>query len=218
MIIFLNLALSLLVMTKKELAILLSRLQVFKDPNPLMEQYPTDSEVAASLLWTAFMNKHIEGKTVLDLGCGTGILGIGALMLGASRVLFVDSDGVALWMAESNLRACEEHATAGDAEFVNYDIGDFFTPADVVVMNPPFGTRSKGADIRFLERAMQLSPIIYSIHKASTKDFLDGYVANSGYCLFYEECMLMPLNASMRHHNKRIQRIEVACLGMRRLV
>lgn len=40
-------------------------------------------------------------------------------------------------------------------------------------MNPPFGTRNKGIDVLFLEKALELRPkAIYSLHKTSTRPFL----------------------------------------------
>ena len=42
--------------------------------------------------------------------------------------------------------------------------------ADVVVMNPPFGTRKKGADMEFLRAAFRLAKeSVYSLHKRSTR-------------------------------------------------
>jgi ribosomal protein L11 methylase PrmA len=41
-------------------------------------------------LATSNLKKEMEGKTVLDLGCGAGVLGIFALMNGAQRVDFQD--------------------------------------------------------------------------------------------------------------------------------
>ena len=38
----------------------------------------------------------VSGKTVLDYGCGSGILGIAALLLGAEKVIAVDNDPQAL--------------------------------------------------------------------------------------------------------------------------
>ena len=45
--------------------------------------------------------------------------------------------------------------------------------ADVVIMNPPFGTRRKGADMDFLRAAFRLaSESVYSLHKSSTRAYI----------------------------------------------
>lgn len=43
-----------------------------------------------------------EGKNILDMGCGSGILGIGAALLGAEHIDAVDIDMVAARIAEEN--------------------------------------------------------------------------------------------------------------------
>src|SRR5207245_3418900 len=48
---------------------------------------------------------------------------------------------------------------------------------DTVIMNPPYGTRSPHLDVRFLERAFELAPVSYSIHKSSTREYLNGVIA-----------------------------------------
>ena len=50
----------------------------------------------------AYTNNDIIGKRVLDLGCGTGRLGLGAAFLGAETVLGVDIDKSALKVAVEN--------------------------------------------------------------------------------------------------------------------
>lgn len=41
---------------------------------------------------------------------------------------------------------------------------------DTVIMNPPFGTRDKGADLIFLKSAINLAcHAVYSLHKTSTR-------------------------------------------------
>ena len=59
-------------MNKKQLAIKLSKLEQLKEHNQKLEQYTTPSETAASILWHAYMNNDIKGKTIADLGCGSG--------------------------------------------------------------------------------------------------------------------------------------------------
>ncbi|WP_101758933.1 50S ribosomal protein L11 methyltransferase [Oceanicoccus sp. KOV_DT_Chl] len=46
----------------------------------------------------------VKGKTVLDYGCGSGILGIAALLLGATQVIAVDNDPQALIATLDNAR------------------------------------------------------------------------------------------------------------------
>jgi len=92
--------------SKSRLAIALSRLEGFSEPKVRQEQYLMDSEIGASVLWNACLLGDIRGKVIADLGCGTGMLGIGALMLGATMTgalaqnladypqPFIGSDGV----------------------------------------------------------------------------------------------------------------------------
>jgi len=47
---------------------------------------------------------NFKGKTILDMGCGTGVLGIYACKLGAARVLGVDNDQWAYENALENVR------------------------------------------------------------------------------------------------------------------
>lgn len=55
------------------------------------------------MVYTAeFEFGDVEGRTVLDLGCGTGMLGIAAGMLGAGIVVGHDIDPRALAIAAEN--------------------------------------------------------------------------------------------------------------------
>ncbi len=53
----------------------------------------------------------LAGKTVIDYGCGSGILGIAALLLGAAKVIAVDNDSQALTATRDNL---ERNGLAAD--------------------------------------------------------------------------------------------------------
>ena len=86
-------------MKKKDLEVLLSQFQSFVQPQVKLEQYQTPSSLAADLLWDAYQKGNIQGKTLADFGCGTGIFGLGALFLGAKKVFFVDIDARALALA-----------------------------------------------------------------------------------------------------------------------
>lgn len=47
---------------------------------------------------------ELQGATVVDYGCGSGILGIAALLLGAEKIVAVDNDPQALQATGDNLR------------------------------------------------------------------------------------------------------------------
>ena len=103
--------------TKKSFAIELSKLLLFEKPNVSLEQYPTEFDVAADFLWSAIMDKEIEGKSVLDLGCGTGILGFGAALLSAKKVTFVDIDKNAMEIAKANFEKLSQDFDLSNCEF-----------------------------------------------------------------------------------------------------
>jgi len=46
--------------------------------------------------------QNLNGKTVIDYGCGSGILGIAALLLGAEKVIAIDNDPQALLASRDN--------------------------------------------------------------------------------------------------------------------
>lgn len=208
-----------MVRTRKELAIFLSQLKVFDNPFIQLEQYPSDSDVAAKLLWQATLDENIEERTVIDLGCGTGILGIGALLMGAKHIVFVDIDASVYPILKDNLKFVkEEYEFPGTYEFINSDVHSFnlnkiskTTDASnaVVIMNPPFGTKIKHADKKFLECAIKCSNHIYSMHKSSTKVFLDAYARTNELTIGWQETTSFPLKNTHKGHIKRIERIEV---------
>ena len=92
-------------MNKKELAIRLSKLKPLKKLDVSLEQYQTESELAAEILWLAYLNNDIKDKIAADLGCGNGIFGFGCLLLEANKVYFVDKDKEALSVAKENCKS-----------------------------------------------------------------------------------------------------------------
>jgi ribosomal protein L11 methyltransferase len=72
----------------------------------------------------------LAGRTVVDYGCGSGILGIAALKLGASRVIAVDLDPQALIATRMN---AERNAVGSRLE--TRAVSGHLEPADLVVAN-----------------------------------------------------------------------------------
>lgn len=55
-------------------------------------------------LMLACMEGEIQERTILDIGCGSGILSLGALLMGAKRAIGIDIDEGALFHARQNAK------------------------------------------------------------------------------------------------------------------
>jgi len=159
---------------KSQLKQKLSKISDFENPKVSLEQYLTPPELAADILHTAFMNGDLEGKKVLDLGTGTGMLGIGAVLLGAD-VTAVDKDEEALAVAEKNAKDLD---MSEFIEFQNSDIEDVDERFDTVVMNPPFSVHSE-IGIDFIEKAIEVSDAVYTVSHPGRRKPIKDFVGNS---------------------------------------
>ncbi|CAJ1951721.1 unnamed protein product [Sphenostylis stenocarpa] len=157
-------------MKLKQLEGLLGGLQQFPQPKVELEQYPTGPHIASRMLFTAENSfGDVSDKVVADFGCGCGTLGVAAALLSAAHVLSIDIDPESLEIASVNAEELEL-----DMDFIQsnvLDLGWRGPIVDTVIMNPPFGTRKKGADLDFLSVALKVaSEAVYSLHKTSTRD------------------------------------------------
>ncbi|MFH1331653.1 MAG: methyltransferase, partial [archaeon] len=199
-----------LIMKKKDLAMLLSKFKLFDKPSSSLEQYYTDPELAADALWFIHMHDGFNGKLVADLGCGNGVLGLGALALGAGKVFFVDSDKDVISLARHNLKVLEKiFKKKFKAKFINKDVGFFSDKVDMVVQNPPFGVQKPHADRLFLFKAMGVSPLIYSFHKLESDSFISKFSSDNRFiarrCLVFDFLIRM----TMPFHRKRFYKFKV---------
>ncbi|KAL1203226.1 hypothetical protein V5N11_032932 [Cardamine amara subsp. amara] len=159
-------------MKLKQLESLLGDLEQFSNPKVELEQYPTGPHIASRMLFTA-ENSYgdITDKVVADFGCGCGTLSVAAALLDAAYVIGFDIDPQSLETATINAEELEV-----EIDFVQCDVTKLELKGqivDTVVMNPPFGTRKKGADMEFLSAAMKVaSKAVYSLHKTSTREHI----------------------------------------------
>lgn len=198
---------------KQQLEILLQKVQPHPKPSASLEQYSTPAPIAADVLWFAYAQGDIAGKKVVDLGCGTGILGIGAKLLGAEEVIALDLDEAALGVAMKNAQTL-----AVDIGLLTVDVNDFPETADTVVMNPPFGAQ-KGdlhADVPFLERALAVAPVSYTFHKADTEEFVRRKVAELQGEATHRKAYAFPIPHSMPFHTEAVREVPVVMLRIAR--
>ncbi len=68
----------------------------------------------------ALFDLDVSGKSVLDVGCGTGVLAIAAKKMGAGDVVAFDLDE---WSFENTLANCERNALEGDIHVLHGTVG-----------------------------------------------------------------------------------------------
>jgi putative methylase len=165
---------------KLDLELFLSHVVPHPSPQVSLEQYTVSEAVAAAMLYlAAYTRDDIIGKTVLDLGCGTGRLSLAASFLGARLVVGVDIDKAAVRIASEN---SERAGLKANVQWVVGDIDAIGGGFDTVLQNPPFGVQKRAADRKFLEKALEVGGMIYSLHKHphADKQLIKKLKANAG--------------------------------------
>lgn len=104
---------------------------------------------------------NLNGKTLVDFGCGSGILGIAALLLGAKRVIAIDNDPQALLATQDNAQRNGLDANAIET-YLPEDAPAF--EVDVVLANilaqPLYELRDKLASLCKSDGSIVLSGIL----------------------------------------------------------
>ncbi|MFW9788877.1 MAG: METTL5 family protein [Candidatus Thorarchaeota archaeon] len=198
-------------MRLRDLEIALESMERIDEFSESLEQYPTPASIAATVLYAAQMEHgDITDKIVCDLGCGDGIFAIGAGLLGARRVIGIDVQSKALKASQKNSRLLRIDDT------VDWVLGDVFSlqlccPVDTVVSNPPFGVKNRGADLRFLKKAISVAEVIYSMHLAGDKNrtFLSKEIEKLGATVTQLETFQFPIGRLFEHHRKPKHLVDV---------
>ena len=154
-------------MRVRRLAMLLSGLVPHTCDSVELEQYSTDGNLAARWLTDiAAFGDLSEGCTVADLGAGNGVLGLGALAMGAGGAILVEADQAACDVAKSN---AESTGFADSVEVIRAKFGSDsvdLSSADVVISNPPWGRQTPRADRPFLEAMIATATPTHLLHSA----------------------------------------------------
>jgi putative methylase len=136
---------------------------VAPQPNPQvhLEQYTVSEQIAANMLFIAAnANDDVTGKSVLDLGCGTGRLALGASFVGAKEVVGIDIDCSAIQTASQN----KKKTGLSNVQLILGGLDTIYGCFDTVLQNPPFGVQTREADRAFLVKALEVGKSIYSLH------------------------------------------------------
>jgi putative methylase len=156
------------IIRKLDLNRFLSEIEPNPSPKASLEQYTISEYVASDILYlAAYANGDIIGKSVLDLGCGTGRLAFGAAFLGAKLVVGIDVDKAVVSIAS---RTAANREFSQRIDWIAGDIDAIAGKFDTVLQNPPFGVQKRGADRKFLEKALEVACSVYSLHNHPKTD------------------------------------------------
>ena len=190
-------------MRVKGLAMMLSGLEQISSPSVELEQYATGGDLASRWLFdiSAF-GDLFDGCTVVDLGAGNGILGLGSLSLGASRAILVEADEMACDVAKSNSMSL---GLEDSVDIIRVTIGSDkvdLGSADVVISNPPWGRQSLRADRPFIEEILSFGVTAHIMH-SSEASHIEPYFHERGWVVdrYGEADFAIP--AMYPHHDKK---------------
>jgi len=195
--------------TRRRLAQELGVVAGFENPRAPLEQYHTPPDLAAHIVHTADLNGDIEGRTVVDLGSGTGMLALGAALRGPEQVVGVEIDPAPLSTARENERRV---AARADIEWVR---GDATCPPltvrdATVLMNPPFGAQdgNEHADREFLAAAAELAAVSYSVHNAGSREFVESFAADNDGEVTHAFAAEFDLPRQFDHHDDETRTVD----------
>ena len=194
---------------KTELKKEISKISDFENPRISLEQYRTPPALAADMLHTAYMQGDIEDKKVADLGAGTGMLGLGAALLGA-EVLAVEKEDDAVRLLKENM-----DNLGLEVEILQEDVEDFDEDVDTVLMNPPFSQHSD-IGLKFWEKAVQHSEAVYGISPRGLRERIKDFVGNSSHEVLAVEEFNLSLPPSYGFHTEESHETEIDLIITRR--
>jgi putative methylase len=196
-------------MKKKELEIILQRVPDFFHPQIKLEQYPTPAVIAADMLFEAYKSEDIKEKSVIDLGCGTGIFSVGAYILGAKNVVGFDCEKDCIEIARQHAKKFNYKIT-----FLKENVEEINTKCDTVIMNPPFGAQKSNfqADRKFIEKAIEIAPVFYSLHLSKTIPFIFKLVSALGGKISYSKEYVFPIKGMHTFHKKQLINFDVSMI------
>jgi putative methylase len=177
----------------------LSRLAGYDAPRAAAEQVVSPPEAAATMLFEALRRGDLVGRSVVDLGCGPGVLAIGAALLGAGSVEGTDADRESVAVARRNATELSVGCVLLEGR-----VEDYTTACDTVVMNPPFGAQRRHADRPFWEAAYRVARRrIYAFALDASRTFIADSAVARGAHVEAIEPVPWRFPRTFPHHRKR---------------
>ena len=192
-------------MQREELVRRIQSVPTPSEPSAPLEQVVTPAETAVDLLTLLDRRFGLAGRSVLDLGSGTGRLAIGAALFGAIPVVGLEVDARLVPIARAAARA-----VGARVEFRISDVATWGRPADIVVMNAPFGAQRRHADRPFWDRALALArTAIGAFASSASRTFIAQLALDRGAHVIEVEPVPWNLPRTFPHHRAAKVRLAV---------
>ncbi len=197
----------------RRLAIALSKLPVHPQQSPDLEQYVTEGDFAAKWISAIIQAGDLdETSSVVDLGAGNGILGIGCTLATGAKSTLIEIDAEA---CEAARKGVSEHELEELCEVIQSDLPPLKTfskiPCDLIIMNPPWGFQTSRADRPFLDLAFSSrARVIHLLHSAKATH-PQAMARDAGWEseVFLQGTFRLP--ATYGFHDKRMSETPVIC-------
>ena len=204
-------------MKKKEIVSIIQNTATFSNPKIELEQYCIDASSAVDLIYFAGLEfDDIKNRLIFDFGAGTGRLSIISAYFKATYVLSVDIDWSALKILNENILSLDLNHLIFPicSDIDKFEISNSILPKNLkitTIMNPPFGVQKKAADRVFLEKAFNISDVVYSVHLANVNvsKFISNYIKKFNWKIDYVYPFNMILERTFPFHSKRRKNINV---------
>jgi putative methylase len=132
------------------------------------------------------------------------VLAIAAKLLGAGRVMGLDSDPTAVEIARRNA----ERARV-DIEWRLADVRSVRERFETVFMNPPFGSQRRHADRPFFDTALACGRVVYAFLNARAEVYVRRRIESGSGKITDRLPYAFPIPHTFDFHREEVRRIDV---------
>ncbi|MFX1285422.1 MAG: METTL5 family protein [Promethearchaeota archaeon] len=130
-----------------------------------LEQYTLPAQLIAFILVS--LEKDLKNQRIVEFGSGTGRISLPLVKFFSTHLLCVDVDSKTIYDLKRLFKEqkLEVELLISAIEFL--ETYSWKNSYELSIMNPPFGTKRRGIDVVFLEKALVFSKKVISIHKSN---------------------------------------------------
>ena len=140
-------------------------INTFDRPKITLEQYTLPAQLISFML--VYLEKDLLNQKIVEFGSGTGRISLPLLKFFSQNLLCIDVDPEAMFNLKRLLNTKKLNAELLISSIEFLETHSWRNSYSVTIMNPPFGTKRRGIDIVFLEKALIFSEKVISIHKSN---------------------------------------------------